>query len=369
MVVNDGMDILGGSAISRGPRNTLANGYVGTPIAITVEGANILTRTLMIFGQGAIRCHPYTLNEISSLASGDLKMFDKALWGHLGHVVRNGTRALVLSLTRGRLAGSPVGGPTATYFRRLSWASASFAFLADLAMGTLAGDLKRKEMLTGRFADIFSWMYLATTVLRRYEAEGRPKEDLPFVRYSVDRALHEMQVAFDGLYANMPVPGLTWLFRGPVAAWSRFNRLAAPPSDQTASKIALALQTPGEQRERLTRGMYVPQDPQRAVGRLEAAFEICFQAWGVVRKLKKAIRARELPKAKPLSLVEKALEKGILAPDEAELLEMAEAARQDAIQVDSFTLEEYLRSAVLPGGGADGPPATPPTEEQPVTIA
>ncbi len=171
--VNDTMDILGGNAISRGPRNPIAAAYIGIPVSITVEGANILTRTLMVFGQGAIRCHPYALKEMVALQNRDVKAFDAAFWPHIGHVVRNAFRGIGLSLSRGWLAGSPVGGPAATYWRKMQWSSATFAFLADLAMGTLGGDLKRKEKLTGRFADIFSWMYFGTAVLARFEAEGR----------------------------------------------------------------------------------------------------------------------------------------------------------------------------------------------------
>ena len=154
--LQDGMDILGGSGISRGPRNLLANAHIASPIAITVEGANILTRTLIIFGQGALRAHPFAFKEVNALEKGDYKGFDGAFWGHIGHIVRNAFRSVLLSLTRGRLAMSPYGGPTASYYKKLSWASASFAIMADIAMGALGGKLKFKEKITGRFADIFS---------------------------------------------------------------------------------------------------------------------------------------------------------------------------------------------------------------------
>ena len=160
-IINDSMDIVGGAGISRGPRNIFANNYIALPIAITVEGANILTRTLMIFGQGAIRCHPYALNEINALTSGDAKAFDQNFWAHIGHVARNKARAFVLSITRGRLASSPVSGASAKYLRKLSWASASFAFYADLALGSYGGALKMKEKIAGCYADILSNMYLA----------------------------------------------------------------------------------------------------------------------------------------------------------------------------------------------------------------
>ncbi len=216
-IVNHGMDILGGNAISWGPRNLLASAYMNTPIGITVEGANILTRTLMIFGQGAIRCHPYIYDEIQGLMQQDLGRFDGAFTSHIGHTVRNAFRALLLTLTRGRLASSPVGGPSAKYWRKLSWASASFAFLADVALIGLGGNLKRKEKITGRFADIFSWLYLCAATLRRFEAEGRRKEDLPYFEWAMQYGFGEMQKAFDGLFKNFDVPVLGLIFKGPIA--------------------------------------------------------------------------------------------------------------------------------------------------------
>ena len=339
--INDGMDILGGNAISRGPRNLLAHGYINMPVAITVEGANILTRTLMIFGQGAIRCHPYAYKEIEALGKGDVKAFDAAFWSHIGHVVRNESRALLLSLTRGYLAGSPVSGPGARYFRKLAWASASFAFLADVAMGAMGGELKRKEKLTGRFADIFSWMYLASATLRRFEAEGRRSDDLPFFHWAMTYAMARIQEGFGGLYQNIKVPGLTWLFRGPIALWSRINRISGEPSDALGHTVAKLMQIPGEQRERFAEGTYVPKDETEALGRLENAFVLAVQGDAIARKIYKAVKAGQLPKDRPEKLVVQAVEAGIITADEAQQIQEAEAARWDAIQVDSFTQEEY----------------------------
>ena len=352
--VNDAMDILGGNAISRGPRNPIASAYMGLPVSITVEGANILTRTLMVFGQGAIRCHPYALKEMQALMNDDVKAFDAAFWPHIGHVVRNAFRGIGLSLSRGRLASSPVSGPAAQYWRKMAWSSATFAFLADLAMGTLGGDLKRKEKLTGRFADIFTWMYFGTAVLRRFEAEGQRKEDRAFLDWSMQYAFAQIQDAFDGLFANLQVPGATWLFRGPLAAWSRFNRIAAMPSDKTGHKVAAAMQVPGEQRDRLTATVFSTLDPEHALGRFESAMRLCYDAEGVYGKVKAAIKRRELPRQHPATLVEQAVEQGILTADEADLLRRAEAARNDAIQVDAFTTEEYFRTAASPLPGGDG---------------
>jgi len=352
--VNDAMDILGGNAISRGPRNPIASAYMGLPVSITVEGANILTRTLMVFGQGAIRCHPYALKEMQALMNNDVKAFDAAFWPHIGHVVRNAFRGVGLSLSRGWLASSPVSGPAATYWRKMAWSSATFAFLADLAMGTLGGDLKRKEKLTGRFADIFTWMYFGTAVLRRFEAEGQRAEDRAFLDWSMQYAFAQIQDAFDGLFANLQVPGATWLFRGPLAAWSRFNRISAMPSDAVGHKVAAAMQVPGEQRDRLTPAVFSTLQPDHPLGRFESAMRLCYEAEGVYGKVKAAIKRRELPRQHPATLVEKAVELAILTADEADLLRRAEAARNDAIQVDSFTTEEYFRTAASSLVGGDG---------------
>ncbi|OGG46572.1 MAG: acyl-CoA dehydrogenase [Candidatus Handelsmanbacteria bacterium RIFCSPLOWO2_12_FULL_64_10] len=339
--IQDGMDILAGNGIMLGPRNLLAHRYILAPILIAVEGANILTRTLMIFGQGAIRCHPYLYREIRALKTGDLDAFDRAFWGHLGHVARNLFRSALLSLSRGHLTRSPVRGPAARYYRKLAWASASFALLSDVIMIALGGNLKRREKITGRFADIFSWMYLGVSVLRRFEAEGRRKEDLPFLRWSAQYALAQVQQGFEGLFQNLSLPGLGLLLRGPVALWSRLNPIGRMPPDALGGQIARALQTPGPHRDALTAGIYLPSDPQEALGRLERAFRLSHEAEAVVRKIQEAIQTRRLPGGRPDQLVAEALELRVISQAEAQLMQEAEAARDDAIQVDSFTPEEY----------------------------
>jgi acyl-CoA dehydrogenase len=357
-VINDGMDILGGNAISWGPRNLLASAYMNTPIGITVEGANILTRTLMIFGQGAIRAHPYVYAETQSLMKGDVRGFDAAFTRHVGHTVRNLARAVVLSLTRGRFVPVPVGGKARRPAQKLVWASASFAFLADVALIALGGNLKRKEKITGRFADIFSWLYLASATLRRYEAEGRRSDDAAFFDWAMDYAFGEIQRAFDGLFENFEAPLVGWLFRGPVALWSRLNAIGNGPADRLGHAVARAMQTPGEQRDRHTAGMFVPADVEEALGRLDHALALVHDADAASRKIAKAVSAGQLPKGRPEALVAKAVEAGVVTAAEVDLIRRAEAAREDAIQVDSFTLEEYKRGAASPRpAGGDGAPA------------
>jgi acyl-CoA dehydrogenase len=340
-LVLDGMDVLGGAALCRGPRNLLADAYTGAAIGITVEGANILTRTLIIFGQGAVRCHPYAQREIRALAAEDAKGLRRALLGHVGFLLGNLARSALLGLTRGRLARSPVPGPTARYYRRLAWASARFAVLADLAMLSLGGKLKLREKLSGRFADALSFQYLGFCALRRFEAEGRREEDLPLVRWALDWSLAQVQEAFDGIYRNFEGPLAFWM-RGPAAFWSRLSPLGAPPSDRLGARIAALLQTPGAQRDRLTADVHLPADPDQAVGRLERAFVLVSLSREVMERVRAASRDGRLPKGDPEALLDAALAAGVVDRREADLAREAACARRDAIEVDSFTLEEYL---------------------------
>jgi len=341
--INGAMDIVGGAAISRGPRNTLAHAYISTPIGITVEGANILTRTLMIFGQGALRAHPYAYQEIKTAGESDLKGFDNAFWGHIGHIVRNMFRSILLSWTRGFLSVGFSGGPLNSHYRKLSWASASFAIMADITMGSLGGKLKFKEKITGRYADILSWMYLNYAVMRRFEAEGSKNEDLPFVLYALEYGNKEMQKAFEGIFSNLKVPGMTWFFKGIVGRWARLNSMGFGPSDDLGHKVCTLMLADSEQRERLTKGIFKPEDTEDGLGKLEWAFKLSSQATEVERKIKKAVKAKKLPKKRAKDLVILALEKGIISEEEKEVITKATAARWEAIQVDDFNDEDYKK--------------------------
>lgn len=339
--VIDGMDILGGSGISCGPRNLLAHSYIAQPIGITVEGANIMTRTLIIFGQGALRAHPYAFKEVAAVEKGDVAGFDDAFWGHIGHVVRNMCRSIVLSLTRGQLASSPVSGPTAKYWKKISWASATFAIMSDIAMGSLGGSLKLREKITGRFADVLSWMYMGTAVLRRFEAEGRLAEDLPFVKYSMDLAFANIQKGFDGIFKNIGVPGLGWFFGCVIGSWSHLNSIGSESCDKVSHEISQLLMTDSAQRNRLTEGLYYPTDINEAMGRQDAAFRAVKQSEAIEKKIYKAVKAKQIAKVKGPAIVGVALKAGVITQDEVAVLEKAQALRLDAIMVDDFTLEEY----------------------------
>lgn len=357
-VVNDGMDIMGGAGISFGPRNLIGEIYVATPIGITVEGANILTRTLIIFGQGALRAHPYAFKEVNAIEKNDLAAFDAAFFGHMGHVVRNSFRSIVLSLTRGYVSCAPVHPKLKMYVRRLNWASASFAIMADVAMGTLGGSLKFREKITGRFADILGWMYISTAVIRRFEAEGQKEEDIAVVKYMLKYSLSEIQRGFDGLFDNIYAAKqntlvgklmfgtLKIIFKDIFGAWSRVNSIGSQASDHLQHEICTAILSGGAQRDRITDGIFIPSNKNEQLGRLENAFKLVHQAALVEKKLSKARREKVLPKLRGAALADAGLEKGVITADELKLMKEAEAARWDAIQVDDFSQTEYVNNKV-----------------------
>ena len=351
-IINHAMDILGGAGIVLGPRNALAHRYMAVPVAITVEGANVLTRSLIIFGQGLIRSHPYALEEIRALRSKNSNSFDKAIFGHVGLIIRNCFRCALLSLSRGYLAGSPVGGPTAKYYRRLSWSAATFSLMADIALLTLGGELKRKEELSGKFADILSWLYLATSALRRFEAEGRRKEDLPFIHWTQQYALFEIQKAMEGICENYPVPLLGILCRGPLALSLRINRIGRKPSDKLGRAVADAIQQAGDQRDMLTNGTYVPSDSDEPLAKLEYAFKLACESEVVFKRIRDAIKSGHLKRDENEAVIEEALGQGLISRQEQQLLAEAKRARAEAIRVDSFDLKDL--PVQLPASGKTG---------------
>lgn len=362
-VINDAMDVMGGAGISMGPRNLLAAPYITAPIGITVEGANILTRTLIVFGQGALRAHPFAYAEVKSAEAGDLAGFDVAFWGHVGHVVKNSVKSVVLSLTRGAFAPRGYGHGVGRCFQKMAWASASFAITADLAMALLGGSLKFKEKLTGRFADIMTYMYIGTAVLKRYQAEGYKTEDLPFVRFSMELCFSEIQKSFDGIYKNFDSPMLPpgvrqivkWLFAGPLRWWSRLQSFGDYPSDAVGHKVVSLMLQDTEQRNRIVEGIYAPADPAEQLGRLERAFSSIKQAEGIDRKIRKAVKKKTLPKIKGPELTKQALDKGVITQEEFQLVQKAEELRWDAIQVDDFSEEEYHQNRGVKSQVSDVP--------------
>jgi acyl-CoA dehydrogenase len=337
--VNDAMDIHGGKGICLGPNNWLGRGYQIAPVAITVEGANILTRTLIIFGQGAIRCHPYVLREMRAakemVGADASREFDDAFTSHIGHVGRNKVRAFVYGLTNSAFAPAPAHAAPETkhYYRHVSRLSAAFAFLADVSMLAMGGALKRKEKISGRLGDVLSMLYLVSATLKRYEDQGRVKEDLPLVRWAVRDALYSAQQAIDGILSNFPVKALATLLR-----WIIFPRGMSfrPPLDSRnheCAKIALA---PGAARDRLTAGMFYPKSEADATGALEAAFVATIACEAIDEKLRKAVKKGKIVARPGIEIGVIGKENGIITAEEYALWNRKETLRKGVIKVDDF---------------------------------
>ncbi len=336
--VIDAMDIMAGAAICSGPRNIMSRIYVSAPIGITVEGANILTRSLITFGQGSIRCHPFVQAEIQAVAENDLKGFDKAFFGHVGFVFRNAVRAFLLAFTGGRLTPVPTGEPMAGYFRALTRYSAAFALITDIALATLGGSLKRREKISGRLADALAWLYLASATLKRFHDDGRPAGDVALLKWSCDLALWNIQEALRGVLDNLP--------NRLGAAKARFlvfptGARRRPPDDELGAEIARGLLDGDGMRLRLTPDIFIPDPGEDGLGRLEAALHLIVSAKDSDAKVKDAVRAGTLDREPLDTLIDRAADQGVLNEEEQKRLQAAEAARDDVIQVDHFDPKTY----------------------------
>lgn len=335
-IINDGMDILGGAAIIRGPKNLMAHAYYGTPVGITVEGANIMTRGLIMFGQGAVRCHPYSYNEMKALMENDVDKFDKNFWAHVGHLLRNKSRSFLLSITRGYFHKPLEGGLLKNYERKLAWSSARYAFLADAALAIYGASIKRRETINGRFGDALSYMLMATCVMKRFEAEGSKKCDEVAVEWVLQYCFAKVNEAFIGLYGNMPV------FFKVHEMMARLNPIATMPSDKLGSKLATALANDEDFRESLTGEIFIPKDEEDALGRLEKGYQMAQDAQPIIKKIKAGIKAKELPKKRVKFLVEDAKKVKVITAQEAKFMEEALAVWHEAIMVDSWEIDDYL---------------------------
>jgi len=341
--LSDGVDILAGAAICRGPRNMLADGYCAMPIAVTVEGANILTRTLIVFGQGALRCHPYMRAELRALEAEDPVAFRGAFLRHSLFAIRSFAVAGFHSLTRGHFAdGGALWGASRRYAKKLSWASSLYAALTELAIIANGPKLKQRGKLAGRYADALAWLYIGTATLRRFEAEGRREEDLPLLHWSLQHALGEIQASYEGILANTGLPmigGLLGFFGGLAL---RLNRLSSGPSDALGAELAALMQRPGRQRDRLTAGVYLPLVEDRPLARLEAALQAATESKEVWKRMKDAMRQGRLKKSRLAAAIEPALAAELISEAEAEALRRLEERRSELLRVDDFSPEEYF---------------------------
>ncbi len=341
MVVNDAMDVHGGKGICMGPSNYLGRGYQQMPIGITVEGANILTRSLIIFGQGAVRAHPYVLKEIEAAHDSDAKRallnFDAALLGHISFTMSNAARSLIFGLTGGFGIPVHVMGPTQRYFQQLTRYSSAFALASDVSLLALGGGLKRQEKISARLGDVLSQLYLCSATLKRFEDEGRNAEDLPLLHWAMQDALYRMQVAFDGVLQNFPGRLAALLMRLLIFP---LGRSLTPPSDRLGHQVAASLMSPGAVRDRLTAGMFVPEDENDAVGALEAALDSTLKCEPLQAKLDTASKDGRLNMHEELARIAEARDKSVIGIDDALLLERDYALRRKVIMVDDFAPEQ-----------------------------
>ncbi|MEE9333459.1 MAG: acyl-CoA dehydrogenase [Granulosicoccaceae bacterium] len=352
-VLNDAMDITGGKGICLGPNNFLGRSYQAVPVGITVEGANILTRSMIIFGQGAMRCHPWLVKEINAASLPNkreaLESFDEALMGHVGYAIQNGARSLFHGLTKGRFVKAPISGANAKYYRRLTRMSSAYAFLADFAMLFLGGGLKRKEMLSGRFADGLTHMYMASAVLKRFEDTGRPAADQALMEWSVRYCLFQTQVALDQILRNFPSTIVGLLLRGIVFPLGRRYRT---PNDKLTQQCARVLMKPSEARDRLTSGCYINDDPSDVTGKIEYALMCVMDA----KEAEKKIKDSRLKKPYDIEYepwLEQLASDGVIEKDEvAKLVKLADATRE-VVAVDDFPNDFAQGGVIADKGDAD----------------
>ena len=349
--VNDGMDVIGGKGICLGPQNFLGRAYQQVPVAITVEGANILTRSLILFGQGAIRCHPFVLKEMDAARAGELKAFDTAFWGHVGYTLSNAARAMVMGLTGSHFVSVPsdVAPETRRYYQQLTRFSAAFAFIADLSMGTLGGALKRKEKLSARLGDILALMYLASATLKRFEDEGRQAADAPLMQWAIWDCMFKIQLAFEGVIANFPSRLFATLLRRVVVF--PLGRPYFVPSDDLGHRVASLLIAPSPTRDRLTSDVYLPTDLEEPVGALEAALLATIEAEPIEAKLRKALKSGSFKPGLIVgggvdALYDVAFAAGALSGDEYAVLKRRSELRDKVIRVDDFPYDFGLRAAL-----------------------
>ena len=355
-VANDAMDVQGGKGICLGPRNYLGRGYQVVPVAITVEGANILTRSLMILGQGAIRCHPYVLREMNSAKLKDKRQslleFDAALFGHIGYTLSNAARSFVMALTMARFSSAPDDGPTRRYYQHINKFSAQFAFATDMAMLTLGGYLKQKEHLSARLGDVLSSLYMASMVLKHYENQGRHAADLPLVEWSCRTLLYEAQEQLHGFLRNFPNRWVAAAMR--VVIFPR-GRTYFAASDRLGRQIVEPLMMPSATRDRLAAGIYRTVEPGNPLGLLQEALELSL----VAEPLEKRIRVEGVKTGRITALelpgqIEQALAAGLINAGEAATLRDYDRKVMHIIDVDDFAPEELMAAVQAPAKTTEG---------------
>jgi acyl-CoA dehydrogenase len=343
-VANDAMDVHGGKAIMLGPKNYLARNYESVPIAITVEGANILTRNLIIFGQGAVRCHPFVRPEMDAARDPDaargLEKFDDLLFKHVGYALSNAVRSFVMALTLALFTEVPAIGVTRRFYQQINRFSASFALAADAAMLTMGGELKRKELLSARLGDVLSYLYLASMVLKHYRDQGEPAADLPLVEWSCRTLLYKTQEQLHGLLRNLPNRFVAGLLR--LAIFPR-GRTYSAPSDALGQQITELVINPTDTRQRLADCAYTTVEPGNPIGLLQEALEMAEAVKPLERRVFDAKRAGQIEREDTPGQIDEAERKGIVSPDEARAIRAFDARVMDLTGVDDFAPDELAR--------------------------
>jgi acyl-CoA dehydrogenase len=346
-VVKDAMDVHGGKGVILGPRNYIGRAWEGAPISITVEGANILTRSMIIFGQGAIRCHPYVLAEMHAAQLPDpaqrVAEFDEVLFKHIGFAISNAARALVLGLAHAGFGRVPGGKYTRKFYRKVNRYSAAFALVADTAMLTLGGKLKQKERLSARLGDVLSQLYIVSAMLKRYEDQGRPSADQPLLAWACHHAFERIQHALDGVLRNFPVRPVAWLLRALVFPLGLRERT---PGDRLGHRVASLMLSPSDARDRLGEGIFKGEGPGHSIGFLERVLPRVIAAEPVERKLAKALKSGAITELEPAQQLEQALSLGLLTTEERNMLVEVRALVLEVITVDDFDPAD-LESAAL----------------------
>ncbi|MBX3616177.1 acyl-CoA dehydrogenase [Nitrosomonas sp.] len=339
--INDAMDIHGGKGICIGPRNYLGRTYQQIPVSITVEGANILTRNMIIFGQGAIRCHPYLLKEVNAAHDSNsdraLLAFDEALVGHVKFTFRNIGNSLVYALAGKYIktnAPDNCAPETADYYRQLARFSASFACIADIALMRLGGSLKRRERLSARLGDILSMLYLCSATLKRFEDDYRPSADLPLLHWSMQDALYRLQQALDEFLDNFPAPAaIVWFLRRLIFPLGKYCK---PPTDALTHEVAKLMMEPGAVRNRLTLGIYLPTKDREPLADLEQALQCVIECGAIETKLRQAIKSHKVTEYGDQQIAQ-ALLHDIITAEEADLLNKLIELRDRVVKVDDFS--------------------------------
>ncbi len=341
-VVNDAMDIHGGKGICMGPKNYLAQGYIELPVAITVEGANILTRSMIIFGQGAIRCHPYVLPEMMAAMNEDkaagLIAFDKAIFAHLGFIASNKARAFILGLTNGRLSRAP-SGILKRYYQQFSRFSAALAYMADIAMVFMGGELKRAEKISARYGDLLSYLYMGSSTLKFYEESKCPEAELPIVEWICQDLLFKMQTQLDGILANFPSRWIANILRyGVVFPRGKYLR---PPSDRLGEKVAKLIMEPSSFRERISTYLYMTPNDNNPAAKVCQILPQVIAVEPLEKKLAAARRDYPSHSKTREEWIKTALAHNVISADEASELAKVMTAKMNAINVDDFAAEVF----------------------------